>query len=291
VHTLRRALAAALLVAAALAAPLLSGSAAPARAAGSGSGVCTVDLGGQWITVQCQYGGGTGGAPGGPGGGGHGRKLNLECTLTPIDQGAAQQLGLQWPPPKGFTWAFMDCIGGRVASGPLAVLVSKATGAPAVTPQQLLQQALNDLQIPTLRPSTAPPRGKDALVGLPEWFWVRKPLWHPESVTVSAGPVWATATATPVSMSFQPGGDSARSAARDPARPTTPPRPPASSTPPARSPTPSRPPGSPATPIRRPSPSPGTCPGPGRAASAAKSTRAWSYSPHSRSRSHKERHW
>jgi hypothetical protein len=206
VHTLRRALAAALLVAAALAAPLLSGSAAPARAAGSGSGVCTVDLGGQWITVQCQYGGGTGGAPGGPGGGGHGRKLNLECTLTPIDQGAAQQLGLQWPPPKGFTWAFMDCIGGRVASGPLAVLVSKATGAPAVTPQQLLQQALNDLQIPTLRPSTAPPRGKDALVGLPEWFWVRKPLWHPESVTVSAGPVWATATATPVSMSFQPGG-------------------------------------------------------------------------------------
>jgi|HubBroStandDraft_5_1064220.scaffolds.fasta_scaffold42898_2 hypothetical protein len=200
---MRLALAAAVLVAGALAAPVLSGAAAPAYA-GGGGGVCTVDLGGQWITVQCQYGGGTGGGPGR--GGGHGGKVNLACTLTPIDQAAAQQAGLQWPPPTGFTWAYMDCIGGRVASGPLAVLVSKATGAPAVTPQQLLQQALNDLQIPTLRARTAPPRGKDALVGLPEWFWVPNGQWHPESVTVSAGPVWATATATPVSMSFQPGG-------------------------------------------------------------------------------------
>lgn len=200
-HTLRLALAAAVLAAAALAAPVLSGAAEPAYA---GGGVCTVDLGGQWITVQCQYGGGTGGSPGK--GGGHTGKVDLACTLTPIDQAAAQQAGLQWPPPKGFTWAYMDCVGGRVASGPLAVLVSKATGAPAVTPQQLLQQALNDLQIPTLQPRTAPPRGKDALVGLPEWFWVPNGQWHPESVTVTAGPVWATATATPVSMSFQPGG-------------------------------------------------------------------------------------
>jgi hypothetical protein len=99
----------------------------------------------------------------------------------------------------------MQCIGGRVGSGPLAVLVSAATGAPVVTPQQLLQQALQELQVPTLRARTAPPLGQDALVGLPEWFWVARAQWHPVSVTVSAGPVWATATATPTGLSFQPG--------------------------------------------------------------------------------------
>jgi hypothetical protein len=177
----------------------------PANGAGGGGGLCTVDLGGQWITVQCNYGGGTGGSPGG-GGGGQPGKVNLGCTLSPISQATAVELGLQWPPPKGYSWAFMDCVGGRVGGGgALAVLVNTATGAPQVTPQQLLQQALNELQIPTLRPHTAPPRGKDGLVGLPDWFWVPAGQWHPLSVTVTAGPVWATATASPTGLSFQPG--------------------------------------------------------------------------------------
>ena len=203
----RRVAAALLLAAGLVVTPALAGlaAAAPAApAAGTGSGLCTVDLGGQWITVQCQYGPGGGGSPGG-GGTGKGGKVTLSCVFTPIGKAEAAQLGLQWPPPKGFSWAFMQCIGGRAGSGPLAVLVSAATGAPAVTPQQLLQQALQELQVPTLRAQTAPPRGQDALVGLPEWFWVARGQWHPLSVTVSAGPVWATATATPTSLSFQPG--------------------------------------------------------------------------------------
>jgi hypothetical protein len=192
-----------LLAAAMLAVPALAGTLTAARGAGSG-GLCTVNLGGQWITVQCVYGGGSGGNH--PGGGGPPSKVNLGCVLTPISQSTAVELGLQWPPPKGFSWAFMDCVGGRVAAGgALAVLVNTATGAPQVTPQQLLQQALNELQIPTLRPHTAPPRGKDGLVGLPEWFWVPAGQWHPLSVTVTAGPVWATATASPVGLAFQPG--------------------------------------------------------------------------------------
>lgn len=199
-HAVRGVAAALLLAGALLAGPALSGPAVAANAAGGG--VCTVNLGGQWITVQCLNGTGHGGSPGG--GGGHG-KVTLSCEFTPISQAEAGQLGLQWPPPKGFSWAFMQCIGGRVGAGALAVLVSTATGAPVVTPQQLLQQALSELQIPTLRAQTAPPRGKDALVGLPEWFWVRRNQWHPLSVTVSAGPVWATATASPTALSFQPG--------------------------------------------------------------------------------------
>jgi hypothetical protein len=202
----RRVAAALLLAASLVVAPALSGLASAAPAAGNGGGLCTVDLGGQWITVQCQYGPGGPGSPGGGGPGpGKGGKVTLTCVFTPIGKSEAGQLGLQWPPPKGFSWAFMQCIGGRVGSGPLAVLVSAATGAPVVTPQQLLQQALQELQVPTLRARTAPPLGQDALVGLPEWFWVARAQWHPVSVTVSAGPVWATATATPTGLSFQPG--------------------------------------------------------------------------------------
>lgn len=210
-HALRRASAALLLAAAVLAAPVLSSGApllssavAATQAGGGNGGLCTVDLGGQWITVQCQYGTGSSGSSGS--GTGHGGKVALDCRLTLISQAEAVQLGLQWPPPKGFSWAFMQCFGGRTAPRAIAVLVSNATGAPAVTPQQLLQRALSELRIPTLRAQTAPPRGKDALVGLPEWFWVARGQWHQVSVTVSAGPVWATATASPFRLSFQPGG-------------------------------------------------------------------------------------
>jgi hypothetical protein len=192
-------------------------AAGPAVAAGSGGGSgggqCTVDLGGQWVTVQCNYGGGSGGNPGGGGGGG---KIITSCTFTALTEAQAKNLGLAWPPPKGTSWALMDCLGGKTGAGPQAVLINNATGAPRITPQQLLQQALSELQIPTLRPDTAPPRGKDGLVGLAEWFWVPAGDWHARSVTVSAGPVWATATATPIALSFQPGGGLAAVECRGP---------------------------------------------------------------------------
>lgn len=195
-----------LVAAAALLAAMVLGSAGPAVAdGGSGGGQCTVDLGGQWVTVQCNYGGSGGGNGGGSGGGGSGKITNY-CSITAISEAAAKNLGLAWPPPKGSSWALMDCLGGRTATGPQAVLINNATGAPQVTPRQLLQQALSELRIPTLQPATAPPRGKDGLVGLPEWFWVPSGDWHQVSVTVRAGPVWATAAAMPVGLSFQPGG-------------------------------------------------------------------------------------
>jgi hypothetical protein len=205
VPAIRAAAAAVVLAAAIVAGPVLAGPVATAAAGSGGGGACTVDLGGQWVTVQCGYNGGGGGGGGTTGGGGGGTKLTTTCTFTPLAEAAARQLGLQWPPPKGTSWELMDCLGGGTGAGPQAVLINNATGAPRVTPQQLLQQALSELQIPTLAPGTAPPLGKDALVGLPEWFWVPPAQWHPRSVTVSAGPVWATATATPSGLSFQPG--------------------------------------------------------------------------------------
>jgi hypothetical protein len=100
----------------------------------------------------------------------------------------------------------MDCFGGRtVTGGPQAVLVNDRTGAPNVTPRQLLAEALAELQIPVLFADTAPPPRKDGLVGLPEWFWIQPADWHGRSVTIHAGPVWATASATPTALAVEPG--------------------------------------------------------------------------------------
>jgi hypothetical protein len=178
-------------------------AAASGGSGGSGSGGgCDPYIDGTVVPVPCSSGGGTGGAGGGGGGG---SAVNHTCTFDPLDEAQAKNLGLSWPPPKGQHWALMDCTGGATSTGPQAVLVNNATGAPEVTPQQLLVQALGELNVPFLQPATAPPRGTDGLVGLPEWFWVPVGEWHARTVTVTAGPVWATAVAAPVSLAFQPG--------------------------------------------------------------------------------------
>jgi len=164
-------------------------------AAGSAGGSCDPYLDGTIIVVSCSSGAGASGDSSG------GTPDNT-CTFTALDEAQAKNLGVSWPPPRRKHWALMACGAG---TAPQAVLIVNATGGPAVTPRQLLQHAYGDLEVPYLRPATAPPRGKDGLVGLPEWFWVPANEWHPRSVTVTAGSVWATATAAPVSLTFQPG--------------------------------------------------------------------------------------
>ena len=89
-----RARIAVMLVLALVAAGAFLATAAIARA-GGGGGQCTVNEGGQWITVQCGYGGGTGGT-GGTGGsgssGGSGGATQTTCTFTPIGETGAREL-------------------------------------------------------------------------------------------------------------------------------------------------------------------------------------------------------
>ncbi len=170
------------------------------RAFAVGTGGCAPYVVGTVVPVPCSSGSGSGGA--GPSGGGP--STSGGCTIVSLDQAQAQSLGLSWPPP-GEAWALLDCLGGAIGPGPQAVLVSTATGTPQVTPEQLLIQALKELQVPVLLPATAPPRGADGLVGLPEWFWIPAASWRQLTVTVTAGPVWAIVTATPSGLSFNPG--------------------------------------------------------------------------------------
>jgi hypothetical protein len=193
----RGALVAATLLAAALGGPAASAATVVTQAPVSGG--CSfqpVNGGWQWVCTNTTT------SPGGPGTGGSGGGKSA-CTLTPVSQAQGAFLGLQWPAPKGHTWETITCPGTQPFGG--VTLVNNATGAPAVTPQQLAQIAIGELIIPTLQPATAPPRGKDGLVGLPEWFWIPANEWAPVSKTITAGPVWARATATPVKIAFAPG--------------------------------------------------------------------------------------
>jgi hypothetical protein len=204
-RSLNRAVLRALLLAAATLLPAAGLGAGPASAApqletGGGCHYQPVNGGWQWVCTN------TTGAPGAPGSGGHGGGGGKSaCTLVPVSQQQAQFLGLQWPAPKGHTWETITCPGTQPFGG--VTLVNDATGAPAVTPQQLSQIAIGELIIPELPVQTAPPLHHDGLVGLPEWFWIPGVAWGAvRSPRVTAGPVWAQATAVPTKIIFNPGG-------------------------------------------------------------------------------------
>ena len=173
---------------------------AASAAAGSPAGGCSYQLINGGYQFVCTNTSVTGGSPGSGGGGG-----KSACTLTPLSQQQVRFLGLQWPPPKNHAWDAITCPGTQAFGG--VTLVDNATGAPAVTPADLAQVAIGDLIIPELHPKTAPPRGHDGLVGLPEWFWIPGLDWGAaKSPVITAGPVWAQATAVPTKIIFNPGG-------------------------------------------------------------------------------------
>ena len=189
-------------------APAYPATAASAAAQNVGGGGCFLrPVPGGWELV-C---GDTSQIPGQPASGG---TSTSRCSLVPLSEAQVKFLGLPWPAPKGNTWEVVTCPGPQPFSA--VVLVNNVTGAPAVSPQQLAQIAIAELIIPVLQPSTAPPRGRDGLVGLPEWFWIPRAAWGPVSKTVTAGPVWARATAVPVSIEFEAGGGQGGSTCRGP---------------------------------------------------------------------------
>jgi hypothetical protein len=189
----------------------VSGPAAAAPAGHrAGSGNC-YPVNFTWI---CVYSGSGGGSPGSGGGSG-----TVACTYTKAPPGVLQRAGIG-PPAPGHQWDIMTCPGSN--PGPLGgqlVQVSTRTGTPAISPFDLFKIAIGELSVPTLAAATAPPRGRDGLVGLPEWYWVARGQWHPVSVTVRAGPVWATANANPTSLSYVPGGGMGSVACHGPGTP------------------------------------------------------------------------
>jgi len=168
-------------------------SAAAARTAVQG---CTgYQAGGGWF-VQCQNGGPPAGSSAG------GQRCYWTTNITPYFPGFVQAN----PPPKGYVYILGPvCPGDPSATAQIAQIYLVRIGG-ALTTQALAQRAYAELRPPLPTAQTAPPRGSEGLVGLPQWYWVPATQWTPLTRRVAVGPLWAVVTATPHSLTFSPGG-------------------------------------------------------------------------------------
>jgi hypothetical protein len=73
------------------------------------------------------------------------------------------------------------------------------------TSEQLARRAYKQIPIAVPQVLTAPPRGRDGLVGLPHWFFLADGQWAAKSKRVRAGSTWAEATAKPQRMTIETG--------------------------------------------------------------------------------------
>jgi hypothetical protein len=104
-------------------------------------------------------------------------------------------------------WVFPVNCGGPSITNPAAPFwVTKTQSAAApVNPAVLAQQALSKLPLAAPSIEMAPPATSDQLVNVSTWLWIDSEAWQGLSATAAAGPVSATATATPVEVVWNMG--------------------------------------------------------------------------------------
>ncbi|WP_229686870.1 hypothetical protein [Longimycelium tulufanense] len=73
----------------------------------------------------------------------------------------------------------------------------------APSPEQLAQQAYNQLRLPSPQIHASPTTQQ--LVNLPTWLWMDRGEWQPQTATASVPGVSVTATATPQSVTWSMG--------------------------------------------------------------------------------------
>jgi hypothetical protein len=71
---------------------------------------------------------------------------------------------------------------------------------PPIDPVAVAYQAENALKLPS--PTIRSNPSGSSIVNLPTWLWIDPAIWHPYSVTASAGSVSATAVATPTTVTW-----------------------------------------------------------------------------------------
>lgn len=197
----------------------------PVEVVGSGDGVVT---GG--ITLP---GGGSGGGPGptgpvtvGSGGGGPG-------TVVAGGGGGGEAPGLG-DFLAGIGGTLSCTVGETVATNPLCPADPAEPAAPpppnpAVLAQQLREQMRQQLPMPSLTVSPDLPNTYNPDIGYPItmvnlwfWFWASPEVWQPASQTLSVGGITVTTTATPVTLSYDPGNGDSAAQCNQAGRPWTP---------------------------------------------------------------------
>ncbi|WP_046472315.1 hypothetical protein [Allosalinactinospora lopnorensis] len=135
-------------------------------------------------------------------------ELTGSCTLLAEDQGSAGK-----PPERssqegaGSATAVSACEE-RTADSPMETCVAPELipgGEDAPSPEELAQQAIEELPLPAPEVGLAPKPSGMGLVGLPVWMWVSEEDWSSVSQTASAGSVSVTATASPTSVIWRMG--------------------------------------------------------------------------------------
>jgi hypothetical protein len=183
---------------------------------------------GQTIIVGASTGGtsggttGSGGTAAGPGkggpSGGGGQKSAVPSCI--YDKLVLNDEGFAPGGPTPGSWYSVMCFSAdgteNIQTEWIADQAAPAT--PPVDPRSLALAALKSLALP-LPVTHFNPAGA-SVVNLPTWLWIDGALWHPLSVSASAGPVTATAVATPVSVTWSM-GDGGTTTCAGPGQPFT----------------------------------------------------------------------
>lgn len=201
---------AAVILLAAAAAATLTPVAAHASGGGGGNpgNNCAAYSQGLSYLVGCATSGSPGSGSGGTTTGAGCDPYGTTFLLSYWDPILYKELNAQQPAPAGYSYFILvagdpKCLPGVGTTANFAVNLLKNGGA--LTPADLARQAWAEITPPPPAPATAPPRGKDALVGLAEWFWVPAAQWQPIVRSIAVGGVFATVTARPTDLTFSPG--------------------------------------------------------------------------------------
>ena len=126
------------------------------------------------------------------------------CTYQVASPSTLQLLGPGGPTPG--QWEYPVCAGPGVINpmAPIWVATTQAA-APQVNPAALAQQAASQLPLTAPSIEMAPPATTEQLVNVSAWLWIDPAAWQGQSATAAAGPVSATATATPVEVVWNMG--------------------------------------------------------------------------------------
>ena len=136
-----------------------------------------------------------------PGGGG---PSVVHCTYTPVDPVDSALLGTGGPTPGH--WVYPSCTGEGYVN-PMRIMRIYDGKTPASSPPALAMQAVSRLQLPAAVADTSP-QASSLTVNVPTWLWIDAAMWHALTATATAGPVSATATATPYEVLWELGDGS-----------------------------------------------------------------------------------
>jgi hypothetical protein len=172
---------------------------------GAGSGTISVGVGDGGATPGSP-GGGTGstGGKGGTGTGGAPVRNPWTCTYLKLVLNDIGGFAPGGPTPG--SWYSVTCNNSTTGASWTQtewIADQAPTSAPPVDPHALALEALKSLRLPA--PTAHFDPAVTSVVNLPTWLWIDNDIWHPQSVTATAGAVSATAVATPVSVTWSMG--------------------------------------------------------------------------------------